>query len=283
MTVEERIFGRKRFLTDALEKSGFVLTDGSYRRENDFLDGEFRASLSVDREGRLTGVVTDNMTGEEYFQLRVEGLDGSYVNSVRAAYEELLQSVANDCCRDVLFCSDQANRISDAIFARYGVEPDYPWEDEGAYHTYGVFRHKDNSRWFGLIMNVKLGTVMRKAGGAAAGQKGENAGERGENTGQKGEASETKGETARWLMAKANVSDPGALVDVMNLKTRPEAAEELTLRPGIVPAYHMNHRHWISVLLTDILSDGEVMDLVAASFDLTAGKTRKGKREEKGG
>ncbi len=259
MTVEERIFGRKRFLTDALEKSGFVLTDGSYRRENDFLDGEFRASLSVDREGRLTGVVTDNMTGEEYFQLRVEGLDGSYVNSVRAAYEELLQSVANDCCRDVLFCSDQANRISDAIFARYGVEPDYPWEDEGAYHTYGVFRHKDNSRWFGLIMNVKLGTVMKKAGGTGS------------------------TDDRCSLMRKANVSDPGALVDVMNLKTRPEAAEELTLRPGIVPAYHMNHRHWISVLLTDILSDGEVMDLVAASFDLTAGKTRKGKREEKGG
>ena len=262
MTVEEKIFGRKRFLTDALEKSGFVLTDGSYRRDNDFLDGEFRASLSVDREGRLTGVVTDNMTGEEYFQLRVEGLEGSYVNSVRAAYEELLQSVANDCCRDVLFCSDQANRISDAIFARYGVEPDYPWEDEGAYHTYGVFRHRDNSRWFGLIMNVKLGTVMKKAGSPKGGASTMDIGA---------------------LTAKTNVSDPGALVDVINLKILPEAAEELALRPGIVPAYHMNHRHWISVLLTDVLGDEEAMDLVAASFDLTAGKTRKGKREGKGG
>ncbi len=38
---------------------------------------------------------------------------------------------------------------------RYGVEPDYPWADENA-----VLRHRDNNKWFALVMEVgreKLG------------------------------------------------------------------------------------------------------------------------------
>ena len=32
---------------------------------------------------------------------------------------------------------------------RYGVEPDYPWADENA-----VLRHRDNNKWFALVMEV---------------------------------------------------------------------------------------------------------------------------------
>ena len=38
---------------------------------------------------------------------------------------------------------------------QYGTEPDYPWKDWNA-----VLRHKDNNKWYGLIMEVgrdKLG------------------------------------------------------------------------------------------------------------------------------
>ncbi len=31
----------------------------------------------------------------------------------------------------------------------YGTEPDYPWMDENA-----VMRHKENNKWYGLIMEV---------------------------------------------------------------------------------------------------------------------------------
>ena len=33
---------------------------------------------------------------------------------------------------------------------RYGTEPDYPWNDWNA-----VLRHKDNRKWFGLVLEVK--------------------------------------------------------------------------------------------------------------------------------
>ncbi len=38
---------------------------------------------------------------------------------------------------------------------QYGTEPDYPWQDGNA-----VLRHKDNNKWYGLVMEVgcdKLG------------------------------------------------------------------------------------------------------------------------------
>ena len=38
---------------------------------------------------------------------------------------------------------------------KYGTEPDYPWSDTNA-----VLRHRDNRKWYGLVMEVgreKLG------------------------------------------------------------------------------------------------------------------------------
>ncbi|WP_455089335.1 MmcQ/YjbR family DNA-binding protein [Peptoanaerobacter stomatis] len=40
-------------------------------------------------------------------------------------------------------------------------------------------------------------------------------------------------------------------------------------RKGIYPGYHMNHKHWISVVLNETLSDNEVMKLIENSFSLT--------------
>ncbi len=56
---------------------------------------------------------------------------------------------------------------------------------------------------------------------------------------------------------------------VMNLKIRPQEAEQLHHIPGIYPAYHMNHKLWISVVLDDSLADGEILALIKTSYLLT--------------
>ena len=46
-------------------------------------------------------------------------------------------------------------QVFDYVKAKYGTEPDYPWFDNSA-----VLRHRENNKWFGLIMEVgrdKLG------------------------------------------------------------------------------------------------------------------------------
>ena len=58
-------------------------------------------------------------------------------------------------------------------------------------------------------------------------------------------------------------------VDVINLKINSQDSENLTTIKGIYPGYHMNHKHWISVVLNETLSDNEVMKLIENSFSLT--------------
>ena len=66
-------------------------------------------------------------------------------------------------------------------------------------------------------------------------------------------------------------------VDVMNLKVDPVKAQDVLKIPGVYPAYHMNHKQWISVALDGTLTDGDVMELVGTSFDLTSNKKRNAK------
>ena len=72
----------------------------------------------------------------------------------------------------------------------------------------------------------------------------------------------------RGLLTK---TEDETLTDVVNLKIDPEQGRPD--RGGVYPAYHMNHKLWITVTLDDTLSDDEVMKLIHTSYCLTGGKT----------
>ena len=154
MTIEQKIFSRKRFSTKKLADYGFEDKDGCRFLSCPFMDDDFTAEIRVYENGNVRGRVIDNMTGDEYFPLRMPNYAGAFVGSVREAYEDLLKDIADRCCSDVAFASDQSNRIAAAILERYSVEPDFPW-DSGKYGPAGVFRHGGSSKWFGLIMNIE--------------------------------------------------------------------------------------------------------------------------------
>lgn len=154
MTIEEKVFERKRFVKEKMLDFGFTENDGGYCYETDFMDGDFSAVLQVSKSGEIACRVVDKMNGEEYSQIRIDSSRSGYVQSVRTAYEELLGHIAEECCKEVSFASDQANRIAERIAGTYDTLPDYPWDGSG-YQHFGVFRHSGNSKWFALIMNVK--------------------------------------------------------------------------------------------------------------------------------
>ena len=60
-----------------------------------------------------------------------------------------------------------------------------------------------------------------------------------------------------------------SLIDILNVKIPPAQGDELRQIPGIYPAYHMNHKTWISVVLDDTLSDESIMDFINTSYQLT--------------
>ena len=223
--IEETIFSRKRWIESKMTAYGFHKVNDIYTLEKTFLDGNFKAIFSVNTKGEITGKVIDQMTLDEYYQLRQEEANGAYVHTVRTAYVSLLKDIAASCCRDILFTSLQANRLTQNILDRFQVKPDFPWGHSTRYQSYGVFRHASNRKWFALIMNVKH-TVIEK---------------------------------------DANPNP----IDIINLKIQPEQAEQLHHIPGIYPAYHMNHKLWISVVLDDTLSDENIMSLIKTSYLLT--------------
>lgn len=53
------------------------------------------------------------------------------------------------------------DELSAYIADQYGVEPDYPWMDNNC-----VFRHRENNKWFAVILEVpsdKLGLPSKEA------------------------------------------------------------------------------------------------------------------------
>ncbi len=62
-------------------------------------------------------------------------------------------------------------------------------------------------------------------------------------------------------------------VDVLNLKCDPVLAKGLfESYKGIMPAYHMNKYHWISVILDSDVPLDEAKGLISLSFSLTSAK-----------
>ncbi|MBQ9828409.1 MAG: MmcQ/YjbR family DNA-binding protein, partial [Lachnospiraceae bacterium] len=70
----------------------------------------------------------------------------------------------------------------------------------------------------------------------------------------------------------------GDIVDVINLKIDDMFLKEILLRePGIMPAYHMNKMHWITVLLDGTVEEDRICDLIGISYEATASKKKKEK------
>lgn len=64
-------------------------------------------------------------------------------------------------------------------------------------------------------------------------------------------------------------------VDVLNVKAEPELVGFLRMQEGMLPAYHMNKEHWISVLLDGTGSHGQICSLLDGSYALTEAPGKK--------
>ena len=64
-------------------------------------------------------------------------------------------------------------------------------------------------------------------------------------------------------------------VDAVNVKCDPILIEMLRGEPGILPAYHMNKAHWVTILLDGTADDERLKFLLRQSFELTKSRKRK--------
>jgi predicted DNA-binding protein (MmcQ/YjbR family) len=88
-------------------------------------------------------------------------------------------------------------------------------------------------------------------------------------------------DTGKWFGIIMHITgskvglSPDIKVDVMNVKCKPEdtfTAREIS--SGILPAYHMNKKHWISILLNGTVERELTEALLENSYELTKKKRR---------
>ena len=88
-------------------------------------------------------------------------------------------------------------------------------------------------------------------------------------------------ESQKWYGAILDV-DRGKLqkgktgiIEVLDIKLEPDEIQELLLQPNFYPAYHMNKKSWITIILDESVSDDIIMELIDKSYQLSFAKKRK--------
>lgn len=172
LSIEEEVFQRKKWDPARMDAFGFgpADADGIRRYAEEFMNGDFRAEVSVGADGRTEGKVTDTALDEEYLPVRIRSRAGSFVGEVRLQYEGVLRKVAHACCSEEYFVFPQSNRLADEIQKRHGEQPDFPFSTA---RSYGVFRYAGNRKWYGLIMQLAKGRVARPVPESEAGEPAE--------------------------------------------------------------------------------------------------------------
>lgn len=224
MNIEENIF--RRYLPDfaKLKKYGFKENENTFVIEKLFKNDLFKAVITVNTEGIISGRVYDIESDDEFLPLRVESNQGAFVGEVRTAYESLLENIRDNCFVKKYFIYPQSNRIVNLIKAKYGNEPEFLWEMAPGS---GVIRNPDTQKWYLAILDVDRSKIQ-------------------------------KGRTG--------------LIEVALVKLNPDKIQELIKQDNFYPAYHMNKKHWMTIILDETVSDKKIMELVEESHSLSKKK-----------
>jgi predicted DNA-binding protein (MmcQ/YjbR family) len=158
--MEDEIFIKAKFNTKKLMKYGFKKVKSDYVYEC-FLNDDFKAIISINKDNKVSGKVFDITVNDEYLNFRVNNENGSFSNKIRNDYKEVLIDILNNCCDKSDFIFDQTNRIAKYIKDKYDVNPEFLWNDSP---DCGIFRNKSD-KWFGIIMDIDKGKIIKEMKG----------------------------------------------------------------------------------------------------------------------
>lgn len=73
------------------------------------------------------------------------------------------------------------------------------------------------------------------------------------------------------VLERSKITAGQGEVEILNVKLPEDRILELLTQEDYYPAWHMNKKHWLTVILDDSLDDDTVMDLIKTSYILTSG------------
>ncbi len=71
-----------------------------------------------------------------------------------------------------------------------------------------------------------------------------------------------KGEQSKRLINHIEI------IEIMNLKDAPDEVAAHVETGKVYKAYHMNKKHWYTIILDESLTDGEIIEFIRRSFEI---------------
>lgn len=155
MSIESEIFKRYNVDFNKLESYGFIKNDNKYEYSKKFMD-TFKANIVINKKGNVFGKIIDLDVDYEYINFRLDNNIGEFASNIREEYKKILIDIRNNCFKKDYFINNQTNRITKYIIDKYNIEPEFLWDSDPGY---GVFRNKNNNKWFGIIMNINKSKI----------------------------------------------------------------------------------------------------------------------------
>ena len=161
MNIEDEIFKKSKPIISKLIKYGLKKINDIYIYETFINNNKFKVIIEIE-DNNVIGKIIDLDLNKEYINFRIKKQNGEFVNSIRKEYEDVLIDIKNNCFEEELFIFKQTNRITSLIKDKYNVAPEFLWS---SFPGYGVFRNKQNNKWFGIIANVDKSKIIKNKKG----------------------------------------------------------------------------------------------------------------------
>ncbi len=199
---------------------GFIEKENQYEYKTTLIENEFDIIVTFSKDGKLESKVIDLMSNEEYLPVKIPQATGEYVGKIREELKNKLNEIIVKCSKIEVFKSTQAKQIINYIKEKYDNDPEFLWEK---YEGTAVFRHKENGKWYGLLMNLsksKLGI------------------------------------------------DSDEVVDIIDLKILPQDIENIVDNEKYFLGYHMNKKHWFTILLDNGVPIERIFEFIDKSYNI---------------
>ncbi len=136
----------------ALLEERFELINNEYTKEYKIYNNQFIMRVYINKESEVHFKLFDSFTNDEYVLIHMPKAKGKFIGELRSACEDILVNISLHYFTKERYLSKSTQEIVDFIKSEYDVEPEFPWEK---YSEYAVFRAKENSKWFAIIMEVE--------------------------------------------------------------------------------------------------------------------------------
>lgn len=149
-----RKLGYLKINEDCLIKNGFVKENDNYVLEEKLDDENFKIIVNIGKDS-FTKLI-DLESNLEYSLVDVLESNGSFVGRIRKKYENKIKEIVDKCV------SNQLLLVISYIKEKYNDELEYLWDN---LPDCAIWRHKENNKWYGLIMNIeenKLGIDSKR-------------------------------------------------------------------------------------------------------------------------